>query len=474
MTAERMPRTEMSASIQHRRSAQHTLRIVCPNGHLGFAPIKTGSFRIGCESEPDLICADSGSCDVGPVPLGADISSSPRQWQVDDLETMLLASRRLGVPMIVGSAGDTGSNSRVDLFVGIIRDLAEKHGLPRFRLGYFYSEFGKEELRRRIAAGDTVAGLDGRPPLDLATLEATDRIVAMAGVHPYVKLLDAGADVIIGGRSSDCAIFAAPAIRRGFPPGLAYFYGKVLECASFCAEPYGGKESVLGEITMDDVKIIALLPEQRCTIASVAGHAMYERASPFYEHFLGGHIDMSGCLYEQYDERTVRVTGPKYVPASELRVKLEGAGKIGERYIGIVGVRDPYTIANNDLVTAWARQQVAERFGNSGYELHFTIYGRNAILGDREPLKATPAHELGVVVQGIAPTKAMAEEVCMIATRQMFYARLPQVKGTAGGVAFLLDEVMPASPAYRWTVNHTMRLDDPLELFPTFVVEAGI
>src|SRR6202007_2852559 len=160
----------MTASIQHRRPVNHTLRIVCPNGHLGFAPIKTGSFRIGCDCEPDLICGGSGSSDsgswhVGPVPLGSDTSSSPRQWQVDDLETMLLASRRLDVPMIVGSAGDTGSNSRVDLFVGIIRDLAEKHGLPRFRLGYFYSEFGKEELRRRIAAGDTVAGLDGRPPL---------------------------------------------------------------------------------------------------------------------------------------------------------------------------------------------------------------------------------------------------------------------------------------------------------------------
>ena len=59
----------MPASIQYGRSANHTLRIVCPNGHLGFAPIKTGSFRIGCHCEPDLICADSGSCDVGPVPL---------------------------------------------------------------------------------------------------------------------------------------------------------------------------------------------------------------------------------------------------------------------------------------------------------------------------------------------------------------------------------------------------------------------
>ena len=464
----------MPVSIQYGRSANDTLRTVCPNGHLGFAPIKTGSFRIGCESEPDLICADSGSCDVGPVPLGADISSSPRRWQMDDLETMLLASRRLGVPMIVGSAGDTGSNSRVDLFVGIIQDLAEKHRPARFRVGYFYSEVSKDALRRRIVAGDQITGLDGRPPLDLASLEATEHVVAMAGIHPYIDLLDQGADVIIGGRSSDCAIFAAPAIRQGFPEGLAYFYGKVLECASFCAEPYGGKESVLGEITMDDVKIAALLPEQRCTVASVAGHAMYERANPFYEYFLGGHIDMSRCHYEQYDGRTVRVTGATYVPASELQVKLEGAGKIGERYVGIVGIRDPYTIVNIDRVTSWARQQVAESFGDTGYELHFTIYGRNAILGEREPLKARPGHELGVVVQGVAPTKAMAEEVCMIATRQMFYARLPEVKGTAGGVAFLLDEVMPASPAYLWTVNHTMRLDDPLELFPTFIVEAGI
>jgi hypothetical protein len=461
-------------SIQHTRSANRSLRIVCPNGHLGFAPLKTGSFEIGLAAEPDLICADSGSCDVGPGPLGADVSSSPRQWQVDDLEHMLLGARRLDVPMIVGSAGDTGSNDRVDLFVGIIKDLARKHGLAKFRVGYFYSEVGKTYLRGKIETGDTILGLDARAPLDLANLEATDRLVAMAGVHPYIKLLDEGADVIIGGRSSDCAIFAAPAIRRGFPDGLAYFYGKVLECASFCAEPYGAKESVLGEITMEDVKVTALLPEQRCTVASVAGHAMYERPDPYYEYFLGGHIDMSECHYEQYDARTTRVTGPKYVPAAELRAKLEGAGKLGERYVGMVGVRDPYTIENIDQVIGWARRQAAERLGPAGWELHYTVYGRDAILGVREPLRASPGHELCIVVQAIAPTRELAEELCITGTRQMFYARLPAVKGTAGGVAFLLDEVMPASPAYRWTVNHTVRVDDPLELFPTFLIEAGI
>jgi hypothetical protein len=139
-------------SIQHQRSAGRTLRIVCPNGHLGFAPIKTGSFQIGIKSEPDLICADSGSNDVGPGPLGSDVSSSPLQWQIHDLEHMLLAARRLGVPMIVGSAGDTGTNSRVDLFVGIVKDLARKHRLTKFRIGYFYSEVGKAYLCSKVEA----------------------------------------------------------------------------------------------------------------------------------------------------------------------------------------------------------------------------------------------------------------------------------------------------------------------------------
>ncbi|MBC7345044.1 MAG: glutamate mutase, partial [Clostridia bacterium] len=89
---------------------KRSLRFLCPNGHLGFAPIKTESFYLGVATRPDFILADSGSCDIGPVPLGTDTSTSPLEWQRHDLEHMLLASRKLGVPMIIGSAGDTGSN----------------------------------------------------------------------------------------------------------------------------------------------------------------------------------------------------------------------------------------------------------------------------------------------------------------------------------------------------------------------------
>jgi hypothetical protein len=214
-------------------------------------------------------------------------------------------------------------------------------------------------------------------------------------------------------------------------------------------------------------------PAQRCTVASVAGHAMYERSNPYFEHVAGGTLDMSECHYEQVGERTTRITGAIFRTAEEFRVKLEGAGKIGERYIGLVGIRDPYTIAHVDQVIEWAREKVRERFGETGYELHYIVYGRNGVMGDLEPLKNRPAHELCIMVQGVAPTVALAAEVCMTGTRQMFYARLPEVKGSAGSVAFALDEVLHASPAYRWTVNHTLKCADPLELFPTHMATAG-
>lgn len=450
-----------------------SMSIICPNGHLGFAPLRTESFQLGVAAGPDCIAADSGSDDVGPVPLGSDTSTSPQAWQRHDLEQMLLAARKLGVPMIIGSAGDTGSNSRVDLYVRLIKEIAAEHKLAPFKVGYFYSEVDKERVRRALRDGQQVAGLDGYADLTEAELDASDRIVAVAGVHPYIKLLEAGADVIIGGRSSDAAVFAAPALHRGYDADKAYYLGKVLECASFCAEPYGGKETVMGEISAEDVRVTAMHPDQRCTIASVAGHAMYERSNPYEEFFAGGRLDMAECRYEQLSEKTTRITGSRFEPATLVRVKLEGSGKVGERYMGLCGIRDPYTIANVDRVIAWARDKVRERFGDSGYELHYKVYGRDGVMGDLEPLRDQPGHELCVMVQGVAPTAEMAEELTLTGLRQMFYARLPDVKGTAGSVSFPLDEVVRTSAAYRWTLNHTLPVQDAGELFPTHLTEAG-
>src|SRR5690625_3327663 len=375
------------------------LRIICSNGHLGFAPTKEESFYIGVATKPDYYCADSGSDDIGASALGADRSVSMYKWQKHDLELMLLASRKQNVPMIIGSAGDTGANSRVDMYVQIIKDLAIEHQLPPFKIGYFYSEVDKSYIQQKLNEGVIIEGLDSRSALTKADLDKTDRIVAVAGIHPYIKLLNMGADVIIGGRSSDIAIFASAAIYEGVPKHHAYYAGKVLECASFCAEPYGAKESVIGTISHDDVKVTAMSPDQRCTVASVSGHAMHERANPYFEYLAGGMVDMTNCKYEQYDEKTTRVTGQKYVPVEgDVTVKIEGSGRVGEKYLGIAGIRDPYTIANIDKVVELARGQVAEEFSDMDYHLEFIVYGKNGVMGDLEPVQADNTHESGVVV----------------------------------------------------------------------------
>ena len=131
-------------------------------------------------------------------------------------------------------------------------------------------------------------------------------------------------------------------------------------------------------------------------------------------------------------------------------------------------MRDPESIARIDLAIDWAKQQVNENYGPNGdrYRLYYHIYGKNAILGELEPMRKFLSHELGIVVEVIADTLELAEEITKLASRGIFYARL-QTRGTAGGAAFLSEDVLQAKAAYSWTVNHVIEVEDPLKYFPT-------
>lgn len=444
-----------------------TMKLLSPTGHLGFTPIEADSFRVGVEREPDYIIADSGSCDIGPQALGADAQASPKAWQEHDLELMLTAARRLGVPMIVGSAGDTGTDRGVRSFAEMIRAIAAKHGLAPFRMATIYSQQDPGNLKDRLRRGVWSAGLDGRAPLTEQDIDETTNIVAAMGVEPIAAALAAGADVIIAGRACDPALFAAPLLHAGYPWDIAYFSGKLLECASFCAEPFAGKESILGFVEHDGITLEPMSDYQRCTPGSVAAHAMYERADPTREYLPGGYVDMSGCVYEAVDERRTRVSGSRWVPGPRYTIKLEGAGKVGERAMMIIGIRDPNTIARLDDAIAWSRQKTLERFVGERYEVHYHVYGKNGVMGDLEPVKEIRSHELCVVVEGVAPTVDEVMELTNLAGRNFLYARIPGHRGTAGAAAFISDEVLPARAAYRWTLNHIIEVEDPLELFRT-------
>jgi WD40 repeat protein len=133
------------------------------------APIKTASFQIGLDCAPDLICADSGSCDVGPGPLGADVSSSPVRRQRHDLEHMLLGARRLGVPMTLATSG----------------------GDCVFAWSF------------------TGGGPMGKPPLEVGS--GLGRLVTSVAVHPKNPIVAAGFDE---GQVIVCALFRQEKVVR--------------------------------------------------------------------------------------------------------------------------------------------------------------------------------------------------------------------------------------------------------------------
>ena len=73
----------------------------------------------------------------------------------------------------------------------------------------------------------------------------------------------------------------------------------------------------------------------------------------------------------------------------------------------------------------------------------------------------------------VADDDALAQKITDFALRMFFFARIPGVKGTAGAAA-TTRLPMRATPGYQWTVNHTMRIDDPMQLFPVHMTDAGI
>ena len=281
------------------------------------------------------------------------------------------------------------------------------------------------------------------------------------------KALKNGADVVIAGRSSDCAIFAAPLLNAGFSPAISYYTGKLMECASFCAEPFMGKESIMGRVQGESVEVTAMHPGQRCTPASIASHAMYERTNPLREYVAGGYVDMTDCRYEQVDPKTTRASGARFVTDPVVKVKIEGAGMVGQRRLAIVGIRDPYTIGLIDRAIAWGRTKLEERFGPAGesYQCFFHVYGRDAVMGALEPSPPRQPHELCIVVEALHRDAKRAEEICALGARNLFYARLPEVKGTAGAAAMMSDEILIGEPGYEWTLNHLIPVANPLELF---------
>ncbi len=443
---------------------------LAPSGSMG-SGYNLDAFKRGMAAKPHFIGQDAGSTDMGPYYHGTGATFLPLATYRYDLSIMLCAAREQRIPLIVGSALTSGANVSLAQAVDLVRDIARENKLS-FRMAVISAEIDKTELKRRLREAPFESL--GPDPLTPGLIDRCGPIVAQMGVEPFMRALDAGADVIIAGRACDDVIFAAMPIMKGYDPGLALHCGKILECAGLSAVPCDLAEPLLGRVRRDHFEVEPCHPDHRCTTVSVASHSLYERGDPCLQPGPGGMNDLTQAVFTQLDGRRVKVTGSRFVPDASYRVKLEGAEHVGYRSIVMAGIRDPFMIRALDQLFTEVRDRAESRFGLSamGVHLNFSVYGRNAVMGKLEPEPSDRPREVALLIDVVAPEQEFATGVAMFVRGTLQHASYPGIVNTAGNMAYPFSPFgLPLGPAFRFAVYHLMPLKDPCECFPMTVEE---
>jgi hypothetical protein len=447
------------------------IRVLSTTATLGYG-FPEASFRTGLERLPDVIAVDAGSTDPGPHYLGAGVSYVDRKATHRDLSFMFKAGRDLQIPVLVGSAGGSGGEPHLSWTLGIVREIARDLNLS-FRLAVIHGEIEKEVVLGAWEAGQ-ISPLPPVGPLSREDILESAHIVGQMGMEPFIKALEAGAEIIVAGRSYDPSMFAALPIMKGFDPGLAIHMGKILECAAIAATPGSGGDCMMGYLREDHFLVEALNPARRCTPTSVGAHTLYEKSNPYLLPGPGFLLDLRAARFEAEGERMVKVFGSR-LTLTPYHIKLEGSKRVGFRTISVAGARDPVFISGVEEITAGVRSRVEENFSDipaQSYRLLFHLYGKNGVMGRLEPQREITSHELGIVIEAIADSQELANTICGYARATMLHFGYPGRISTAGNLAFLYSPSdIEMGEVFQFSVYHLMKVEDPCALFPMEIKE---
>ncbi len=448
-------------------SQEKVLKVLSPTAILGYG-FPESSFEEGMRRQPDVIAVDAGSTDPGPYYLGAGISFTDRNAVKRDLSLMIPAGVNAGIPVVIGTAGGSGGHPHVEVTVEIIKEIAQEQDI-HFKLAVIESEFDKEFVKEKLRMGD-ISPLGPVAELSEKDVDEATHIVAQMGEEPFITALEAGAQVILAGRSYDPAEFAALALKQGFDRGLATHMGKILECAAITAVPGSGGDCMLGTLYEDRFVVEPMNPARQCTALSVAAHSLYEKSDPYVLPGPGGSLDLHETKFEALSDREVQVSGTKFVPTEGYFVKLEGARLKGYRTIAPAATHDPVMISQIDSIVMQVRERVEDNFrhlGMTDIHLDFKVYGKKGVMNMFPKTPNSNSDELMIIIEAVAPTQEQADTICSFARSTLLHFGYEGRISTAGNLAF------PFSPSdcsmgevYEFNVYHLMRIDDPSTPFP--------
>src|SRR5579872_5410536 len=326
------------------------------------AALREGARMIGC---------DAGTTDFGPHLLATGRSQFSKAAVARDLDVILTQGRAAGVPVVIGSAGGAGGDLNLEWLRDVVLEIARERDL-HFRMATVRSELSAETVQD-LADRGRLQPLQPAPAPTAAAIEDAAHIVAMMGVEPIQAAL-AEADVVLAGRASDAAIFAAMPLLEGYDPGLCWHVGKILECGAAAVAQRAAPDSMMAVLHPDSFDIHPLREDYRCTPQSIASHTLYENADPFRLTEPSGVLGTLQSTYQAVDARTVRVGGSTFEPASRYGVKIEGARLAGFSTIVLGAVRDPFIVRQLDSWLERLDHNLRERLRSTvGAEAPFEI-----------------------------------------------------------------------------------------------------
>lgn len=442
------------------------VKIYVPEGSLGVGifPEEVG---IAMSRQPDAMAMDAGSTDSGAAYLAKGVSKNNRRAVKTDLELLMAAQAKAKIPMLIGTCGQAGGDLNVDWTKEIVLEVAREKGYTP-KIAVLYSEQSPKLIKQKLAEGK----ISNLPPVGDLTEETIDsclHIVALMGPEPYFAALEAGADIILGGRSSDPAVIAAFALWKGAGVGPSWHAGKVSECAGQATAAADGRTGVFIEVDQEGFNIEPLSPTNKATVNSISGHLLYENKDPWMLTEPGGVLDATQTAYEQLTETKVRVTGTVWHP-KPYTMKLEGASGNLFQTLMIIGITDPNVLAEPQVFhdrmvqVLHARALSATDAQEGEFDISVRMYGWNGVNGVPPPEDTPRPREIGAVCVITATSQEMASEIAKACNPYFFHMPIRDgLEMPSYGLAFSPADV-DRGPVYQFELNHVVSIDDPLEL----------
>jgi hypothetical protein len=445
------------------------LAIVAATGMLG-SGFRQQSIERAVELGAVMIGCDAGSTDAGPYPLASGEGMFSRAAVTRDLSILLRLGIAAGIPVIIGSSGSAGGAKNLAWLADIAREIARTEGL-HFKLALIEAEQTKQTIRRLNDEGN-IRPLPPAEPLQPADVDDALHIVAMMGVEPIQEALQAGAQVILAGRASDTAIYAALPLLRGCDPGIAWHAAKILECGAAAVTQRAAPDSMFAVLNHESFDIWPLREDYRSTPQSIASHSFYENVDPFLLYEPSGVLNLQSAQYEALSDRAVRVSGAQFNPTEEYTVKLEGVRLRGYSTIVLGGIRDPMILRQLDHWLEGLDTNLTERiagvFGDdTDYEIVLRAYGRDGVMGPLEPHRVVDGHEVLLLWDVISQSQELSRSIAASLSHMAAHYPIPEWSGLITGVAFpFAPAEVNRGPVYEFHLNHIAVPRSPLELFP--------